>query len=163
MTSLADDFKAAFRGHPAGVALITAITPEGPVGLTASSVSSLSAAPAAISFSVMRSTGSAGQLLAADSVAVHLLGRHHAAVAEAFARSGAPRFTSEQGWDRLPTGEPFLADAPVVLRARPAQQIRVGESVLVAAEVLDVRIGPDIEPLLYRNRQFLTLDDTRAA
>ena len=36
----ADLFKDAFRAHPAGIAVLTAQGPDGPVGLTASSVSS---------------------------------------------------------------------------------------------------------------------------
>ena len=41
-TTVGDGLKAAFRTHPAGVAIITASTPAGPVGLTASSVASRS-------------------------------------------------------------------------------------------------------------------------
>jgi nucleoside-diphosphate-sugar epimerase len=114
----AQSFKNAFREHPAGVAVITAITPEGPVGLTASSVASVAVDPPALSFSVTRATGSAGALLSADTYVVHLLGTQHIDVAEAFARSGAPRFTPEQGFTTLPTGEPLESvlieeDAPL--------------------------------------------------
>ena len=71
--SVAEQFKAAFREHPAGIALITATTPEGPVGLTASSVASVGLDPVALTFSVTRATGSAGALLLADTFLVHLL------------------------------------------------------------------------------------------
>lgn len=152
-------FKAAFRDHPAGVALITATTPTGPVGLTASSVASVSADPAALSFSVTRATGSAGGLLAADSVVVHLLAADQVEVARAFARSGAPRFTPEQGWSALPTGEPWLVDAPVALRCRIVHALPVGGSSLVVAEVLDVRLGERAPSLVYRDRRFHALDD----
>ncbi|MFL0361150.1 flavin reductase family protein [Curtobacterium flaccumfaciens] len=157
MGALSDSFKEAFRGHPAGVAIITAATPEGPAGLTASSVSSVSVDPVSLSFSVTHTSGSAGKLLAAATIAVHLLGDGQAEIAEAFARPGAPRFTSEQGWSQLPSGEPFLPDARVVFRARPDQQVRVGESVLVIAEVLSVYVGSTSGPLLYCDRQFATL------
>ena len=85
MSADPDLFKAAFRGHPAGVALITARTADGPSGLTASSVASLSVDPPALSFSVTRATGSAGAILSADSYVVHLLAGQHAALARAFA------------------------------------------------------------------------------
>ncbi|MDF2667490.1 MAG: flavin reductase-like protein [Microbacterium sp.] len=48
----ADDFKRAFRGHPGGIAVITAYGENGPVALTASSVSSVSADPPLLIFSV---------------------------------------------------------------------------------------------------------------
>ncbi|QAY74206.1 flavin reductase [Agromyces protaetiae] len=155
---LGDRLKSAFRMHPAGVALITAAAATGPVGLTASSVSSVAAEPAALSFSVTRATGTAGALLAAPSFAVHFLGEQHADLARVFAHSGAPRFTPEQGFVRLPTGEPFLPDSPAVLRARALHLIPVGSSTLVVAEVLDVHLGDEAPPLLYRDRKFLRLD-----
>ncbi|MFF3601755.1 flavin reductase, partial [Kitasatospora indigofera] len=68
-----DQFKAAFRRHPAGVAVITAEGPDGPVGLTASSVSSVSAEPPVLVFSVTTKAGSAGHVLAATTCIVHLL------------------------------------------------------------------------------------------
>ncbi|MGW9631296.1 flavin reductase family protein [Agromyces sp. NPDC055520] len=151
-------FKTAFRDHPAGVALITGMTPDGPVGLTASSVASVSAEPPALSFSVTRATGSAGGLLAADSVLVHFLGAQHVDVAQAFAHSGRPRFTPEQGWSRLETGEPWLADSPAALRCRTLHVVQVGGSSLVVAEVIDVLLGEQAPSLVYRDRRFHRLD-----
>ncbi|GAA5201604.1 hypothetical protein GCM10025773_22400 [Microbacterium jejuense] len=43
-----DDFRSLFRGHPSGVAVITATCSEGPVALTASSVASVSAGAALV-------------------------------------------------------------------------------------------------------------------
>ena len=37
---------------------------------------------------------------------MHLLAGQHAALARSFAVSGSPRFTEEQGFQELPTGEP---------------------------------------------------------
>jgi flavin reductase (DIM6/NTAB) family NADH-FMN oxidoreductase RutF len=154
---LVRDYKEAFRHHPAGVALITAATATGPVGLTASSVASVALDPTALSFSVTRATGSAGALLGVDTLAVHLLGTHQAGLAEVFARSGAPRFTTEQGWSRFDGGEPWLPDAPAALRCRALSRTPVGSSTLVVAEVLEVRLGPSAEPLVYRDRAYFGL------
>lgn len=154
---LATEFKAAFREHPAGIALITASTPEGPVGLTASSVASVAVDPAALVFSVTRTTGSAGLILAADSFLVHLLDAPHAGIAQEFAVSGGERFTETQGWRTLGTGEPHLASARVALRSRSMQQIPVGSSMLVVAEVLDIVTAEPTapaEPLIYVDRTF---------
>lgn len=159
-TSIAtpDELKAAFREHAVGVALITAATPSGPVGLTASSVASVAVDPLALSFSVTRATGSAGALLQAGCVVVHLLADHHVDLARAFAHSGGPRFTREQGWTQFPTGEPLLADARAALRCRIMHAVPVGGSSLVVAEVLDVRFGPAAPPLVYHDRRYLRLD-----
>lgn len=157
MTDLTEGFKAAFRGHPAAVAIITAQTPEGPVGLTASSVASVSVAPPALSFSVTKSDGSAGGVLGADSFLVHLLGEEHAELAQSFAVSGSARFTADQGWGALATGEPHLAGAPVALRARAVQVVPSGSSRLVLAEIVEIHAGPERERLIYQDRRFHTL------
>jgi len=152
--TLAEQFKTAFREHPAGIALITALTPEGPVGLTASSVASVSVEPTALVFSVTRTTGSAGLILAADSFLVHLLDARHAAIAAEFAVSGGDRFTEAQGWDALPTGEPHLRGVRAALRGTALHTVAVGGSMLVVAEVTEIHTAPAGEPMVYLDRTF---------
>ncbi|MCE0509217.1 flavin reductase family protein [Microbacterium sp. KKR3/1] len=156
-TPVGDRLKDAFRTHPAGVAIITASTPAGPVGLTASSVASVAVDPAAIVFSVTRATGSAGAILGADTFVVHLIDDEHSALAQSFAVSGSERFTAEQGWSELETGEPYLASARAALRCRALQTVAVGSSTVVIAEVLDVIAGPQGRPLVYLDRRFHAL------
>jgi flavin reductase (DIM6/NTAB) family NADH-FMN oxidoreductase RutF len=156
---VAEGFKAAFREHPAGVALITANTAEGPVGLTASSVASVGLDPVALTFSVTRATGSAGGLLSADTFLVHLLDARHVAIASEFAVSGGERFTPEQGWQALPTGEPHLPGVRAALRCRALQVTPVGASSAVIAEVLEVVSGEPGAPLVYIDRAFRVLPE----
>lgn len=158
----ADALKRAFREHPTGVALITAQTEDGPVGLTASSVASVGIDPPTLSFSVTRATGSAGGILGADSYLVHLLDNRHAAIAMSFAVSGAERFTPEQGWERLETGEPFLPDSRVALRCRTLHSLGVGSSVIVVAEVLGAHFGSASSPMVYHDRTFIPLPDVNS-
>lgn len=149
-------FKEAFRLHPAGVALVSAHAPDGLVGLTVSSVASVSADPPVLVFSVTRTTGSAAGVLAAPSFVVHMLADTQAGIADAFARTGAPRFTPEQGWSELPTGEPYLPSATVALRCVTRETVRVGPSVLVLADVRQVIPGTSGDALIYQDRRFLS-------
>lgn len=161
--SRAEALKRSFREHPAGVSLITAHTPAGPVGLTASSVASVGIDPPAISFSVTRATGSAGGILSAETYLVHLLDSRHAAIAQSFAISGADRFTEEQGWESLASGEPHLPNTRAALRCRTLHSLAVGSSVIVVAEVLDAVFGESASPLVYVDRSFHTLPGTPPA
>ena len=154
---VADQFKTAFREHPAGIALITANTPEGPVGLTASSVASVGLDPVALTFSVTRATGSAGALLAADTLLVHLLDSRHVDVAQQFSFTGGERFTPSQGWQTLATGEPYLPGVRAALRCKMIQVTPVGASSAVIAEVLDVVQGESGDALVYVDRAFRRL------
>lgn len=152
--AVGEGLKAAFRFHPAGVAIITATTERGPSGLTASSVASVAIDPAAIMFSVTRATGSAGAILEADSFVVHLIDAEQAPLAQNFAVTGAERFTAEQGWTTLETGEPFLPAARVALRCEALHTVTVGSSVVVIAQVLDVIEGSRGVPVVYLDRAF---------
>src|ERR1700712_2067372 len=87
-----DAFKLAFRNHPAGVAVITADAGDGPVGLTATSVFSVSAEPALLVFSISALSSSAPTINRADTVVVHLLGADQLELAKLFSTKGADRF-----------------------------------------------------------------------
>ncbi|WP_250005581.1 flavin reductase family protein [Actinoplanes sp. M2I2] len=148
---VAQDFKAAFRRYPTGVAVISA---AGPVGLTASSVASVSADPPALSYSVMGSP-SARAILEAPSFVVNLLGPGSVALARAFAGPGGPRFTPDQGWELLPTGEPVLTTALASLRCTPLDLVPVGTSTVVIAQVHDVLLGDATGHLVYHDRAYI--------
>jgi flavin reductase (DIM6/NTAB) family NADH-FMN oxidoreductase RutF len=158
MHGVGERLKGAFRRYPTGVAVITATGPDGPVGLTASSVASVAVDPPTLSFSVM-GTNSARALLDAPSFVVHLLGTRQAGLARHFSHSGGERFTPDQGWSTLPTGEPILFDAVAALRCAALHLLPVGGSTLVVASVLDVFHGPDDRPLIHHSRKFMTSEE----
>lgn len=162
VSSLGDGLKVVFRDHPAAVTLITAVTPDGPVGLTASSLASVAVDPPAVSFSVTRATGTAGRLLGADNLQVHFLADAHVDVAGQFAVSGGERFTARQGWSFDTDGAPRLAGARARFSARIADTVSVGGSVLVVAEVLSIDPGEPSPPLLYSDRTFHAFDPQHA-
>lgn len=156
--SLITAFRDSFRGHPAGVTLITATVDDEPVGIVLSSVSSLSLDPLSISFSFMKRTGSAEKLLRAESLMVHFLSDCHADLAALFARSSAERFSPDQGWLRAPTGEPLLPNCRAVMRVKIADTAQAGESTLCAAEVLDIQHDDSKSALLFMGHKFYSID-----
>ena len=158
----AELFKNAFRAHPAGIAVITAQGVAGPVGLTASSVSSVSAEPPVLAFSVSTASSSAAALIAADTLVVHLLSADQVGIAQLFATRGADRFGGAVDWRPLPTGEPLLTEAPWALRCRILHRLPVGGSMILAAEVVAIEQGDDGAvgvPLVYYNRSYHRLGD----
>jgi flavin reductase (DIM6/NTAB) family NADH-FMN oxidoreductase RutF len=157
---LASAFRDAFRHHPTGVAVVTARDGAGaPVGLTASSVASVSLTPPALVLSISHRTSAAAALLHAESFLVHLLEARNVELARRFATSGADRFGPATRWTPLVTGEPWLPEAPTALRCRPLSRTPVGgDATVVAAEVVGVRssgrAGP---PLVHHDRGFHVL------
>ena len=163
MSKLTDNFRNAFRSYPTGVAIITARVDDRPIGMTVSSLASLALDPLALSFSVSNAAGSGGDFLRASGFVFNLLAADHTHLADIFARpdAHAERFADGQGWDFLPTGEPYLPTAPWSLRAKLLDSLAVGSARLVAAEVVNILQGPVAEPLLYHDRTFLRLDDAK--
>ena len=147
-------FRAAFRHHPGGIAIIAASGEHGPVGMTASSVASVSVTPTTVLFSLMRSSRSAAGLLAADALSVNLVDARHERLAQTFAQNGSERFTPEEGWQYLPGGTPVLGDAAASLIGHVTHTVELGEAVFVVAEITDVRRGEPGDALIYRNRAF---------
>lgn len=158
--TLAERFAAAFRAHPAGVAVITADDGGGPAGLTATSVISVSARPALLAFSLSARSSAAPRVAAADTVVVHLLGSGEVWLAKRFATGGIDRFAPPCRWHRLPTGEPVLSDVGNWLRGRITDRITAGNSTLVLVDVLEVGQGRrSSSPLIYRDRTWYSLDE----
>lgn len=158
---LTANFKAAFGGHPAGVAVITADMGTGPVGITASSVASVSAEPPLLAFSLAAQSGSAAVLAVAQTVVVHLMSAADLELARIFADSRSERFTESMDWSRLPGGEPLLAHAGYALHCKILSRTPAGASLLLAAEVLEI-IAPDAPsaPLVYHSRNFHALGES---
>lgn len=148
------DFKEAFARHAAGVAVVAAIDADGPVGVTISSLASVSADPLTCVFSLAAHRSSAARVLTADRFAISSLAADHRAVARAFAVSGAPRFTDDQGWTQFSSGTPRLADAAFALDCTALERVPVGDSVLVVAQVHEVLLGEEVAPLIYHARRF---------
>lgn len=163
MPDLTDKFRRAFRGYPAGVSIVTATVDGQPVGMTMSSLSSLAIDPLSVAFSISQPGGAGSAMLRASSFLIHLLGAEHAGLAALFAQKGSERFTEEQGWQYLDTGEPWLPTVPAAIRTRPLSMLKVGTAHLVVAEVLSIHEGPAADPLVYHDRTFLSVDELRTA
>jgi flavin reductase (DIM6/NTAB) family NADH-FMN oxidoreductase RutF len=134
----ADRFKAAFRHHAAGVAVVTADVGDGPIALTASSVTSVSADPAVLLFSVSSTTATGRALATAGSAVVHLLDVEDHALAVRCADPTVDRFADASAWERLPTGEPAFLGPRLLLRGEVRERLEFGEATVLVLTVTDV-------------------------
>lgn len=165
-TSLsADDFKAVFRGHPGGVAVITADAGDGPVALTATSVSSVSVDPPLLIFSVSAQSSASAVLARAETVVVHLLDAHDLHVAQLGATSGIDRFAQTDLWSRLVTGEPVFHDVRAWVRGAVIGRMDAGASTIIAVHAVQANVARDVngdpssEALVYHNRTWHRLSE----
>lgn len=160
-----DAFTSLFRGHPAGVAVITADAGDGPVALTATSVVSVSAEPPLLIFSISALSSSADVLARAATVVVHHLDAHDVELAKLGAARGVDRFAQEHPWSRLETGEPLFAGVRAWVRCAVVGRMDAGGSTVIAAHALESGFGRDVAPgaagdaLVYHNRAWHRLSD----
>lgn len=160
----ADEFRHAFRHHPAGVAIITADAGDGPVAMTVSSLASVEIDPPTLVFSASGRSSGTPTIRKADTVVVHLLASDEVDLAKLGARSGIDRFGPDVDWGRLPTGEPYYPHAGSWLRGRVVDRIEVHDSTLVVVEAIEARpssAAPSSEskPLVYHNRNWFVLGE----
>ncbi|HEV7957435.1 MAG: flavin oxidoreductase [Microbacteriaceae bacterium] len=164
----AEEFKAAFRNHPAGVAVITADAGDGPAALTATSVFSVSADPPLLVFSLSATSSSTPTLMRAETVVVHLLTSAQLDIALLGSTSGIDRFADKSIWSRLETGEPYFTAAPVWIRGKVVDRMEAGASTVLAVEALEARTperdSPEADadhsrPLVYHNRTWHELSE----
>ncbi|MFI9645657.1 flavin reductase family protein [Streptomyces sp. NPDC052040] len=149
-----DLFRAVFRRHAAGVAVITARGDGGPVGFTATSLTSVSAEPPLVSFGIGTGASSWPAVAAAGHVGVHILGEHQEGLAGTFARSGADRFGAPTGWREGPEGVPVLDGVLAWLVCRVVARVPAGDHRLVLAEVVHGDPAGTGRPLLYHQGRF---------
>ncbi|XPP27820.1 MAG: flavin reductase family protein [Leucobacter sp.] len=133
----ADTFKAVFRHHPGGAALITAHADGRHAAFTVSSLASVSAEPPVVMFSVSSMTSSAPVLADSETVVVHMIDAEQIDLAQIGATSGIDRFAQEHRWVALPSGERVFHEAPVWFRARIEQRVDVGGSTICVARLLE--------------------------
>ncbi|GHC17388.1 flavin reductase family protein [Streptomyces rochei] len=155
----ADLLRSAFRRHAAGVAVITARGEAGPVGFTATSLTSVSTAPPLLSFGIGTGSSSWPVVSEAEYVGVHVLGEHQEDLAATFARSGADRFAEPTAWRDGPEGVPVLDGVLAWLVCRIVGRVPAGDHRVVLAEVLLGDPEGAGRPLLYHQGRYSGLRD----
>jgi len=152
-----DAFAQAFRRHAAGVAVITALTPEGrPVGFTATSLASLAAAPPLATFNMARIASSWPAIEHTDRVAIHMLGERDLPVARIMAGPNADRFAGDH-WVAGPHGLPILTNVTAWMLGRIIARTNVAENAMIAVQIEQGALGEPDEPLLYHERAYRVL------
>jgi flavin reductase (DIM6/NTAB) family NADH-FMN oxidoreductase RutF len=148
-------FRRALGRHAAGVVVVTG---PGPVGLTATSLTSVSLDPPLVSFCVSRDSTTWPDLRQAEFFAVNVLAGDQAAVASRFADRGIDRFGSPTSWRPGPYDVPILGGVAAHLLCEPYDTIALGDHWLVVGLVIGSELGQSGEPLLYHHGRYGAFD-----
>jgi len=132
-----------------GVTVVTAITPDGPVGMTANSFTSVSLEPPLVLFCAARSSRTYPHIQRASAFAVNILARGQEHVSSVFARKDVNRFARVETHTDA-TGAPILTEAMAYLDCLISDRIERGDHVIVLGEVESAGMQQDDrEPLVF--------------
>ncbi len=143
------------RGFPAGVAVVTVARDGERVGLTVTSLVSLSLAPPLVGVAVSRHAALHEILREAGSFAVSLLAAGQEALAQHFAR-GVPPIAMWHGiaWRPGTTGAPLLEGAAGWIEGEVANEHATGDHTLFVGAVVAAERRPATAPLVYLGQRY---------
>jgi 3-hydroxy-9,10-secoandrosta-1,3,5(10)-triene-9,17-dione monooxygenase reductase component len=155
-------------GHfVSGVTVVTAMTPEGPIGFTCQSFSSLSLDPPLVAFAPARTSSTWPKLREAGRFCVNVLSEEQSDLSRQFARSGTDKFAGVS-WTLSPHGSPVLDGVVAWIDSELWAEYDGGDHTIVVARVLDLGADPSKTPLLFHRGAYglqaalLDAEDTSA-
>jgi flavin reductase (DIM6/NTAB) family NADH-FMN oxidoreductase RutF len=133
-----------------GVAVVTAMTPDGPVGMTVNSFSSVSLDPPLVLFCIRRDSSLHAAFVTASCFAVNVLRDDQQGLSRRFAAAGTDRFAALRApSDR--TRPPLLADPLAVIECTTRLLVPAGDHEIVIGHVTAAAAAPGggAEPLVF--------------
>jgi flavin reductase len=156
-TITGEDFRLAMRRLAGGVSIISGAGPDGPLGVTATAVTSLTAEPPSVLCCLNRSLTLESAVRETGRFGVNMLRADHHDLAKRFAGMHGVRGSAkfEQGdWTILPSDVPALSDSLVSFDCRVGDIFEVGTHSVFVGLIDEVSFGESGDPLVYCDGAF---------
>jgi flavin reductase (DIM6/NTAB) family NADH-FMN oxidoreductase RutF len=150
----APKYRAALGHFASGVAIVTAMSPRGPVGLTCQSFFALSLDPPLVAIATGLSSTSWPQVAEVGAFCVNILSNDQEPVCRGFAVSGANKFSGVP-WSLTANGSPRIDGVLAWLDCTIEWSYPAGDHYLVVGRVHDLGTGTG-DPLLFFRSGFGT-------
>lgn len=155
-----DEFRSAMKYLAAGVSIISTSSPEGPLGITATAVTSLTPDPASVLCCIDKNLSVNCAIRAGRRFGVNILRVEHRGLAARFAGMCGVRGTEKFGegtWVETANGVPALADSLVSFDCTLDRAIEAGTHHILIGLISEVRFGGHGDPLVYCDGDFASL------
>jgi flavin reductase (DIM6/NTAB) family NADH-FMN oxidoreductase RutF len=149
-------FRRVLSSFPTGVTALAACMGESPLGLAASSFTSVSLDPPIVSVCVGRSSTTWPRLRTAARLGVSVLAEHQEEACRRLAAPGADRF-SGLGWHAMPSGAVLVNGASAWLECSIEREIAVGDHDVVMLAVHDLDSDAAVPPLVVHGSRYTRL------
>jgi 3-hydroxy-9,10-secoandrosta-1,3,5(10)-triene-9,17-dione monooxygenase reductase component len=145
---------------PTGVTIVTATTPDGPVGMAVNSFTSVSLDPPLVLFCAAHSSATWPSIRNAGAFTVNILGRGDGELCRRFASKDVDRF-ADVAHQQGATGAPVLDGVAAHLDCTIDALHDAGDHVIVVGRVACIAARADIEPLVFHagDYRYLHVDD----
>jgi 3-hydroxy-9,10-secoandrosta-1,3,5(10)-triene-9,17-dione monooxygenase reductase component len=142
-----DVFRSVLGHLPTGVTVLTAFGTDGPVGMAANSVSSVSLDPPMLLVCPATSSTTWPAIRESGRFCVNVMAGHHESVTRQFAKRDTDRFAGA-AWRERSAG-PALEDAVAWIECEVLQEHEAGDHTIVVAAVVALDAIADREPLVF--------------
>lgn len=135
-------------GHlPTGVVVVAAETSDGPVGMAANSITSVSLEPRLVSVCAARTSSTWPKIRRAGRFCISILADHHEQASRQFAAPASNRFEGLE-WHERPGG-PALDDAVAWLDCELYAEYAAGDHTIAVASVMGLNAVNDGRALVF--------------
>lgn len=146
-----------YGAFPSGVAVLAALLDDAPVGLAASSFTSVSLEPALVSVCIAHTSSTWPLLRTAARLGVSILSAAQEDAGRQLAARDADRFAG-LSWRSTTDGAVLLDGASGWLDVSVQQQVRAGDHDIVVLAVHDLDADHDVHPLVFHASRFRRLE-----
>jgi flavin reductase (DIM6/NTAB) family NADH-FMN oxidoreductase RutF len=148
----------AFAAFPTGVTAVCALSDGQPVGIAASSFTSVSLEPPLVSVAIAHDSRTWPLLRAADRLGVSVLADEHGATCRALASSSPDRFTGIR-WSSGEGEAVFIDDSCLTLNCSIEAEVPAGDHDVILLRVHSTESFDRREPLVFHESRFRKLVD----
>ena len=149
--------RSVFGAFPTGVTAIASVVDGKPIGIAASSFTSVSLNPPLVSVCMAHSSTTWPSLSRAPRLGVSVLGADQEGVARRLASREPDRFAS-LSWTSTNDGAVLLDQAAAWLECTIERQVEAGDHDIVLLRVVTLDVDHDVSPLVFHGSRFRRLE-----
>lgn len=146
----------AFGRFPSGVTAVCALGENQPIGMAASSFTSVSVAPPLVSVCVQNTSETWPQLRDLPRLGLSVLAEGQEDICRGLSKKGVDRFANVD-WDKSPLGSVFVLGASLWLDCTVQAEVPAGDHAIVVLEIQGLHFDNASVPLIYHGSKFRRL------
>jgi flavin reductase (DIM6/NTAB) family NADH-FMN oxidoreductase RutF len=160
--STADQLRRAFGSFPSGVAAVCARVDKVPVGMAASSFTSVSVDPPLVSVCIQKTSSTWPVLRECARLGLSVLAENHDQAVRQLASKDGDRFAGVE-WDAGPCDSLFIRGSSAWMEVSLFEEVPAGDHIIALLEVHGLDTAEHTLPLIFHGSQFHKMVDNRPA